>query len=340
MDIAELNNLSAQARTELDAVSSAQALEEYRVRYFGKKGLVTLARTSIGKVPADQRAAFGKAVNDLAKGLEAAFAEKQQQLGSAGTKATGPLFDMTLPGTCPPVGRPHVLTQTIQELSDIFGRMGFEVIDAPEVEDEWHNFQALNIPLEHPARDPLENFYISSVEQNTLLRSQTSTAQIRIMEQRKPPVRVVHVGRVYRPDTIDATHHMMFHQIECLYIDRGITMIDLKSTIAQFTQAYFGSDVKTRLRPSYFPFTEPSAEFDITCMICNGKGCKSCNGGWKEIGGCGMVDPNVLQMVGYDPEAVSGFAFGFGIERMAMRKHNIKDIRLFTENDVRFLQQF
>jgi phenylalanyl-tRNA synthetase alpha chain len=340
MDIAELNILAKQSQAELLSITNAQALEDFRVKFFGKKGLITLARTSIGKVPADERASFGKAVNDLAKGLEASFAEKQQQLGSAGTKAAGPMFDVTLPGLCPPVGRPHVLTQTTQELSDIFGRMGFEVIEAPEVEDEWHNFQALNIPLEHPARDPLENFYINSVEQNTLLRSQTSTAQIRIMEKRKPPVRVVHVGRVYRPDTIDATHHMMFHQIECLYIDKGITMIDLKSTIAQFTQAYFGSDVKTRLRPSYFPFTEPSAEFDITCMICNGKGCKSCNGGWKEIGGCGMVDPNVLKMVGYDPEAVSGFAFGFGIERMAMRKHNIKDIRLFTENDVRFLQQF
>jgi phenylalanyl-tRNA synthetase alpha chain len=336
----ELNNLADQARTELQAAADAKSLEDYRIRFFSKKGLITQARSLIGKVAAEDRAAFGKAVNDLAKSAEEAFKAKQADLGSAAAKVSGPVFDVTLPGTHPPVGRPHVLTQTIWELSDIFGRMGFEVIDAPEVEDEWHNFQALNIPLDHPARDPLENFYINSAEQNTLLRSQTSTAQIRIMEQRTPPVRVVHVGRVYRPDTIDAKHHMMFHQIESLYVDKGVSMIDLKSTIDQYLKAYFGPDARIRLRPSYFPFTEPSAEVDTTCMICHGKGCNCCNGGWMEIGGCGMVDPNVLRAVGYDPEVYSGFAFGFGIERMAMRKHDIKDIRLFTENDVRFLQQF
>lgn len=336
---AELENLGAQALQELAAITDAKALEEFRVRYFGKKGSIAQARAMIGKVPPDQRAAAGKIVNDVATRVEGAMKARQDEIGAAG-RPSGPLFDVTLPGTHPRVGRPHVLTQTIDELADIFGRMGFEVIDAPEVEDEWHNFQALNIPLEHPARDPLENFYVSSVEQNMLLRSQTSTAQIRIMETRQPPVRVVHVGRVYRPDTIDAKHHMMFHQIECLYVDRGVTLIDLKSTIEQYLKAYFGPDARIRLRPSYFPFTEPSAEVDTTCMICHGKGCNSCNGGWMEIGGCGMVDPNVLQAVGYDPEVYSGFAFGFGIERMAMRKHQIKDIRLFTENDVRFLRQF
>ncbi len=339
MNIEELNNLAGRAQEELQGISDSKAMEEFRVKYFGKKGLITQARSMIGKVPPDQRASFGKSVNDIANTLEAAMKEKQALLGTA-AKVSGPLCDVTLPGTTPPQGRPHVLTQTIWELCDIFGRMGFEVIDAPEVEDEWHNFQALNIPLEHPARDPLDNFYISTPDQNMLLRSQTSTAQIRIMEKRKPPVRVVHVGRVYRPDTIDATHHMMFHQIESLYVDRGVTMIDLKSTIDQYMKAYFGSEVQIRLRPSYFPFTEPSAEVDITCMICHGRGCKSCNGGWKEVGGCGMVDPNVLTSVGYNPEEVSGFAFGFGVERLTMRKHDIKDIRLFTENDVRFLHQF
>jgi len=336
----ELDNLTSQALAELETISDVKALEEYRVKYFGKKGLVTQTKSLIGKADPQERAAIGKIINHVSATIETAMKEKQAVLGTEAIPS-GPLFDVTLPGTAPRTGRPHVLTQTIWELEDIFGRMGFEVIDAPEVEDEWHNFEALNIPLEHPARDPLDNFYISGVGQNMLLRSQTSTAQIRIMEKRQPPVRIVTCGRVYRPDTIDATHHMMFHQIECLYVDRGVSMIDLKSTIDQFTKAYFGRDVKTRLRPSYFPFTEPSAEIDITCMICGGRGCNSCgNSGWKEIGGCGMVDPNVLQAVGYDTEIYSGFAFGFGIERMTMGKHQIKDIRLFTENDMRFLQQF
>ncbi len=335
----DMENLVSAALQELNAISDPKALEDFRVKYFGKKGLVTQARSAIGKSAPEERAGLGKVINEVATAVETAFKEKQAEIGS-GAKVSGPLFDVTLPGTRAKTGRPHVLTQTVWEIEDIFGRMGFEVIDAPEVEDEWHNFQALNIPLEHPARDPLENFYITCADQNMLLRSQTSTAQIRAMEKRQPPVRIVTCGRVYRPDTIDATHHMMFHQIECLYVDKNVTMIDLKSTLDQFTGAYFGKGIKTRLRPSYFPFTEPSAEFDITCMICNGKGCNSCNGGWKEIGGCGMVDPNVLNAVGYDTEIYSGFAFGFGIERMAMRKHQIKDIRLFTENDVRFLQQF
>jgi phenylalanyl-tRNA synthetase alpha chain len=339
MNQAELENLTTRALQELNGAADAKALEDFRTRYFGKKGLITQARAMIGKIPPEERAAFGKIVNQAASTVETALKERQDRIGAV-ARPSGPLFDVTLPGTHPPVGRPHVLTQTIWELAEIFGRMGFEVIDAPEAEDEWHNFQALNIPLEHPARDPLENFYISSVDQSMLLRSQTSTAQIRVMENRKPPVRIVHVGRAYRPDTIDASHHMMFHQIECLYVDRGVTLIDLKSTINQYVKAYFGHDAKIRLRPSYFPFTEPSAEVDMTCMICHGKGCTSCSGGWMELGGCGMVDPNVLQTVGYDPETYSGFAFGFGVERMAMRKHNIKDIRLFTENDIRFLRQF
>ncbi len=334
-DISEINDIAKQAKTELEQIRDANALEEFRIKYLGKKGAFTQAKSSIGKLPPEQRPTAGKVINKAASEIEQAFKEKQKQF--AQPKSAKQLADVTLPGVYPPMGRVHVITQTINELSEIFSRMGFEFIDAPEVEDEWHNFQALNIPLEHPARDPLDNFYISD---NILLRSQTSTAQIRIMEQRKPPIRVVHCGRVYRPDTIDATHHMMFHQIESLYVDKGVTMIDLKSTIEQFAKAYFGSDVRTRLRSSYFPFTEPSAEVDMTCMICHGKGCNSCSGGWLELGGCGMVDPNVLEAVGYDPQEVSGFAFGLGIERMVMRRHQIKDIRLFFENDVRFLSQF
>lgn len=338
-DISELKDIAQKARDELGKICESKLLDEFRIQYLGRKGIITRSRSSIGKFPKEQRPEAGKIINQIASEIEEAFKNKQEELGQAGNskRSNGPKYDISIPGTFPVLGRPHVLTQTIDELIDIFGRMGFESIDAPEVEDEWHNFNALNIPEEHPARDPLDNFYIDG---KTLLRSQTSTAQIRIMETRKPPVRVVHCGRVYRPDTIDATHHMMFHQIESLYVDKHVTMIDLKSTIDQFARIYFGAEVKTRLRPSYFPFTEPSAEVDMTCMICHGEGCRGCSEGWMELGGCGMVDPNVLESVGYDPEIYSGFAFGLGIERMAMRRHEIKDIRLFFENDVRFLEQF
>lgn len=336
-DISELKGISQRAFYELGQISEPKLLDEFRIKYLGRKGIITQSKSIIGKLPKEQRPEAGQIINQIASEIENAFRKKQEQLGKDSKKSSVPKYDITLPGTYPEFGRPHVITQTIWELSDIFSRMGFEIIDAPEVEDEWHNFNALNIPDEHPARDPIDNFYI---DEKTLLRSQTSTAQIRIMENRNPPVRVVHCGRVYRPDTIDATHHMMFHQIESLYIDENVTMIDLKSTIDQFARIYFGTDVKTRLRPSYFPFTEPSAEVDMTCMICHGKGCKGCSEGWMELGGCGMVDPNVLESVGYDSEKYTGFAFGLGIERMAMRRHQIKDIRLFFENDVRFLEQF
>lgn len=336
LSLDQLPAAAEQARAELQTVGDAGALEAFRTKYLGKKGLFSQARSTIGRLPKDQRAQAGKVINDAFGTVQNAFKSKQDSLSAATPNRSG-TEDVTLPGIRPRIGRPHVITQTMRELSDIFGRMGFEVIDAPEVEDEWHNFVALNIPERHPARDPLDNFYIDDTR---LLRSQTSTAQIRIMGQRKPPIRVVHYGRVYRPDTIDATHHMMFHQIECLYVDHDVTMIDLKSTIEQFAHTYFSPDVNTRLRPSYFPFTEPSAEVDMTCMICHGSGCTSCSGGWMELGGCGMVDPNVFEAVGYDPNQVTGFAFGLGIERMAMRKHRITDIRWLYENDMRFLAQF
>ena len=229
------------------------------------------------------------------------------------------------------IGKPHVITQTINELLDIFGRMGFGVAYGPEVEDEWHNFVALNIPPEHPARDPLDNFYI---EDHVLLRSQTSTIQIRVMEKTKPPIRVVAPGRVYRPDTVDATHMFMFHQLEALVVDEGVTMVDMKTTIEQFIHVFFGAETQWRFRPSFFPFTEPSAEVDLLLTD------KSGNSRWVEMGGCGMVDPNVFDAVGIDSEKYTGWAFGFGIERLAMRKYEIPDIRWLTENDLRFLSQF
>jgi len=240
-------------------------------------------------------------------------------------------LDVTLPGTPVRLGSSHIIMQTIDELLEIFGRMGFEVGYGPEVEDEYHNFVALNIDESHPARDPLDNFYI---DDNTLLRSQTSTMQIRVMEHRQPPIRIVAPGRVYRPDSVDATHMYMFHQIEALVVDQGVSMVDLKTTIDQFIHAFFGTRVKWRFRPSFFPFTEPSGEVDV---LMKGKdGTES----WVEMGGCGMVDPNVFDAVGYDSEKYTGWAFGFGIERLAMRKYGITDIRLFFENDLRFLQQF
>ncbi len=246
-------------------------------------------------------------------------------------KTKNPGEDVTFPGKPPLVGDKHVITQTIYGLCDIFGRMGFETVYGPEVEDEQHNFVDLNIPPEHPARDTLENFYIDG---DTMLRSQTSTVQIRIMENSEPPIRVVAPGRVYRPDTVDSTHSFMFHQLEGLYVDEGVTMADLRTCVDQFCKAYFGDEVQTRFRPSFFPFTEPSAEVDVLFHYDDG------STRWIELGGCGMVDPNVLTAVNIDPEKYTGWAFGLGIERMVMRKHSVPDIRMLYESDVRFLKQF
>ncbi|HAU38111.1 MAG TPA: phenylalanine--tRNA ligase subunit alpha, partial [Phycisphaerales bacterium] len=283
-------------------------------------------------VPRDEKPAAGKAANDLKNALQAMFDAKSATV-SAGRprRARGPAVDITLPGKRPRLGHEHVLTQTTNDICDIFARMGFEVAYGPEVEDEQHNFDDLNIPPSHPARDPLDNFYL---DESAMLRSQTSTVQIRVMESRRPPVRIIAPGRVYRPDTVDATHCFMFQQIEGLYVDEGVSMADLKTCVDQFCKAYFGQDVATRFRPSFFPFTEPSAEVDI--LFHNPDGTTR----WIELGGCGMVDPNVLQAVGYDSEKYTGFAFGLGIERMTMRKHGVTDIRLFFDSDVRFLRQF
>jgi phenylalanyl-tRNA synthetase alpha chain len=262
--------------------------------------------------------------------VTAAFEARQASLGGGGKK-TGPMIDITLPGLPVQQGKSHIISQTISQLLEIFGRMGFSIAYGPEVEDEWHNFIALNIPPEHPARDPMDNFYL---DDRRLLRSQTSTIQIRVMEKQKPPIRVVAPGRVYRPDTVDATHMFMFHQLEALVVDEGVSMIDLKSTVNQFIHAFFGPDTKWQFRPSFFPFTEPSCEVDILWTD------KSGAENWMEIGGCGMVDPNVFDAVGIDCEKYTGWAFGFGIERLAMKKYGISDIRLLFENDLRFLNQF
>jgi len=319
-----------QALDELARVQDLKALEDFRIKHLGRKGLIMQLLSDIGRLPAAEKPQAGQLANKARNEVAAAFDERKRVLEES-QKRTREFIDVTLPGIPVRIGKPHVITQTISELLDIFGRMGFGVAYGPEVEDEWHNFIALNIPAEHPARDPLDNFYI---EDNVLLRSQTSTIQIRVMENKKPPIRVVAPGRVYRPDTVDATHMYMFHQLEALVVDDGVTMVDMKTTIEQFIHVFFGSDTQWRFRPSFFPFTEPSAEVDLLLTD------KSGQPRWVEMGGCGMVDPNVFDAVGIDSEKYTGWAFGFGIERLAMRKYEIPDIRWLTENDLRFLRQF
>ncbi len=327
----QFEKIGKEALADMKEIRDLKSLEEFRIKYLGRKGQVTRMLSEIGKVPKEQRAAAGQLANKMKKQVSAAFEKIKSKLSTSEKEKTKELIDVTLPGIKPQIGKMHVITQTISELLEIFGRMGFSVAYGPEVEDEWHNFVALNIPPEHPARDPLDNFYI---DDDTLLRTQTSTIQIRVMEKHKPPIRVVAPGRVYRPDTVDATHMYMFYQLEALVVDEGVSMVDMKTTINQFIHTFFGPEIKWRLRPSFFPFTEPSAEVDLLWESKDGKT------EWMEVGGCGMVDPNVFDAVGIDSEKYTGWAFGFGIERLAMRKYKINDIRLLFENDIRFLRQF
>jgi len=344
MDILqEIDALAAAAEMELAAITNESQLEQFRIKYLGTKGAVKALMPLLGQASKDQKPALGQKINALRDRLTHEFEEKKLTLATADSGKDA--ADVTEPGALPNVGNRHILMKVTIELVELFGRMGFSVASGPEVEDEFHNFIALNIPLSHPARDPLDNFYLTidgekksaggkKSESSLLLRTQTSTVQIRVMETTKPPIRVVIPGRVYRPDTHDDTHLSMFHQLEALVVDRNITMVDLKSTILQFVRAYFGSETKVRFRPSFFPFTEPSAEVDVWFDLPDGKS------RWVELGGCGMVHPNVFQAVNIDPEEYTGWAFGFGIERIAMRKYGINNIRLFVENDVRFLRQF
>ena len=311
----------------LVAASNPEALETARIEFLGQKqGKLKAAQERLRTLDLPSKRVYGQRFNGVKQSLEAALEAARLRLERRAV-ARGAI-DVTLPGATPRVGHRHPLTQTADELIDLFGRFGFSVARGPEVEDIHHNFDALNIPAAHPARDPLDNFYLS---QETMLRSQTSTVQIRVMEAQPPPVRVIAIGRVYRPDTVDATHSFMFHQIEGLMVDRGVTMAHLKTVLRLFARSYLGHDVKIRFRPSFFPFTEPSVEVD---MLWHG------GDRWVEMGGAGMVDPNVFRAVGYDPEEVTGFAFGLGIERLCMRRHRIDDIRLLFQNDIRFLDQF
>ncbi len=365
--LAELDDLVRQANAQFEAAADDAALEAARIAFLGaKSGCLKATQKGLGQVDKVDKPAAGKRFNQAKQQIDAALGQAQLRLKQAAS--AGPVavqFDPTVPGLRPRLGRLHPITQTIEEMKDIMGRLGFTVAEGPEVEDPWHNFDALNIPADHPARDPLDNFYLATASKSLprladalglpaavsarpdcplcvpnapsgdapatlLLRSQTSTVQIRVMEHTKPPVRIISLGRVYRPDTADDTHYPMFHQIEGLLVDRNVTMADLKSVLRLFAGAFFKhADVHIRFRPSFFPFTEPSVEVDMTWQ-----------GGWMEMGGAGMVDPNVLRTVGYDPDEVTGFAFGLGVERVCMNRHGICDIRDLFRNDVRFLRQF
>ena len=326
----QFEKIGKDALAALKKVTDAAALENFRIKYLGRKGKITQMLGQIGQLTPEQKPRAGQLANKIKKEVTEAFEQLKNTLLQS-QEQTPELIDVTLPGIPVNIGKTHVITQTLNELLEIFGRMGFAVAYGPEVEDEWHNFVALNIGPDHPARDPFDCFYI---DDNVLLRSHTSPVQIRIMEHTKPPIRIVAPGRVYRPDTVDATHMYMFHQLEALVVDEGVSMVDMKTTIAQFIHAFFSPDTEWRFRPSFFPFTEPSAEVDLLLADKTGKE------KWVEMGGCGMVDPSVFDAVAIDTEKYTGWAFGFGVERLAMRKYGITDIRLLFENDLRFLKQF
>ena len=332
-----LNQIRA---TALEKIAAGEDLEQIRIQYLGKKGELTAVLRGMGKLSAEERPVIGQLANQVRADIEAAIAEKAEALkaGALAEQLKAEKLDVTMPGKTMRVGHVHPLTRVQRDMEEIFIGMGFSIAEGPEVEYDLYNFQKLNIPENHPARDTQDTFYITD---NILLRSQTSPVQARTMEVQKPPIRIISPGRVYRSDAMDATHSPLFHQMEGLVVDKGITMGDLKGMLETFAKAQFGEDTRCRFRPHHFPFTEPSAEVDVSCFACGGKGCRLCKGeGWIEILGAGMVHPNVLTMCGIDPEEYSGFAFGMGIERIAMLKYHVDDIRLFYENDVRFLEQF
>jgi phenylalanyl-tRNA synthetase alpha chain len=337
-----LAELRQQALQDLQNSRTTDELEEWRTRYFGReRGELSAILKGVGKLPPDQRKAVGQAANALKLELERLLAERsqevqrQERLAALGQEQ----LDVTLPGRTMPHGHIHPISQTIRDISRIFRLMGFQTLDGPEVETDYYNFQALNIPVDHPARDMQDTFWI--LPGQILLRTQTSNNQIRIMEQIRPPVRAIVPGRVYRHEALDASHEAVFHQVEGILIDEVCTMSDLLGVVTRFAREMFGVDRKVRFRPSYFPFTEPSAEFDMDCTSCSGRGCRLCKySGWLEMGGSGMVDPRVLRGVGYDPTIYRGFAFGLGIERIAMLRYGVDEIRLFSGNDLRFLRQF
>jgi len=331
----ELNSMHEQAVTEIKSVQSLDDLETFRVKYLGKKGLVTGALKKLGELSSAERPLAGQLANNVKSDLAGMIEDVRVRLKAGSVKKD--YLDVTLQGREPVRGHLHPIDIVNREICDIFVKMGYRIVQGPQVELDYYNFEALNIPKDHPARDMQDTFYVSD---NVVLRTQTSSMQIRVMEKQKPPVAIIAPGKVYRSDS-DVSHTPMFHQIEGLLVDKGVTFSDLKGTLTSFVHQMFGSGIALRFRPSFFPFTEPSAEVDIQCVICNGKGCRTCgSSGWLEILGSGMVDPAVYGFVDYDPDVYSGFAFGLGIERITMLKYGIDDIQLFFRNDMRFLRQF
>jgi len=338
MTLAELSALHAQSLEEVSAATDRAALEAIRVRYVGRNGQIPAVIKQMKDVPAEERPAFGKQAQAWRAALEAALNEKQAGFAAEVAEQQGPVFDHTLPGRWFAPGTKHPVSQVMEETAAIFARLGFTVADGPDIENRFNNFTALNTPAHHPSMDASDTFWMTD---DLLLRTQTSPVQIRMMTQHQPPVRIITPGRTYRRDTTDATHSANFHQIEGLYVDtKPVSLADLKSTLAYYASEMMGSKAGVRFRPHFFPFTEPSVEVDFSCHVCGGKGCRVCKmSGWIEIAGAGMVDPRVFQFVGYDPNAVYGYAFGFGVERIAMIKYGIPDIRWLYENDMRFLSQ-
>ena len=338
MNAQELVDLKQQAVAEAAAAACLTELDAVRVKHLGRKGLLPAIMERMKEVPPDQRPEMGRLANDLKQALGQALDDKKAALQAAAKAGERRGFDVTLSGAWRGLGSRHPISLVVEEVVQIFNRLGFTVADGPDIETEYHNFDALNTPADHPSRDTQDTFWLTSGQ---LLRTQTSPVQIRVMESRRPPVRSVTPGRCYRRDTVDATHSANFHQIEGLYVDRVVSLADLKGDLGFFAQEMMGPNVKVRFRPHFFPFTEPSVECDFSCHVCGGAGCRVCKqSGWIEIAGAGMVNPKVFKAVGYDPEDVTGYAFGMGIERIAMIKFGIEDIRLLYDNDVRFLQQF
>lgn len=328
------------ASIEKSADRAAQ-VEQFRIKYLGKKGVISDLFEQFKAVPNDQKKEIGQALNRLKNAAQSKIEEFRHVVEESENKSDS--MDLTMPTDYSSVGSRHVLSVVMNEIIDIFSRIGFTVAESVEIEDDWHLFSALNFPPDHPARDMQDTFFVEKGEkgQDVALRTHTSSVQVRVMENNKPPIRIIAPGRVFRNEAISARAHCIFHQVEALYVDKKVSFADLKQTLLYFAKEMFGADTQIRLRPSYFPFTEPSAEMDISCNICGGKGCNICKGtGWLEILGCGMVDPNVLKACNIDPEEYSGFALGMGVERMAMLKYQIRDLRLYFENDLRFLRQF
>ena len=336
----QLKAIEARAKEELSKAVDLKALDDIRVRFLGKKGEITGILKQMGKLSAEERPVIGQLANSVRADIEEAITGAQNKLKSlaAAKKLEAERIDVTLPGNAPRLGKAHPLNATLAEVEEIFLGMGFDIVEGPEVETDHYCFEALNMPKHHPARDTQDTFYIN---ENVLLRTQTSSVQIRTMEKMKPPIRIISPGRVYRSDAIDATHSPLFHQIEGLVIDKGITMADLKGTLELLLKRLYGEETKLRFRPHHFPYTEPSAEVDLMCFNCHGKGCSMCKGeGYVELLGSGMVHPKVLEGCGIDPEVYSGFAFGIGLERITMGRYSINDLRMLYENDMRFLNQF